>query len=201
MSSMTSGKWKSYLFMGVVCLLVVGCKQQTPKETTEPVAEKQEAHEAHEGHEALESAHGQAADPHQMGATAPAPKIPKKVVVSEEVKNKWESVKLAVKDKSSGASTSYEVAPNSEFEIPQSTIKVTIGAFMPDFTMDAETFTSLSAEPNNPALQVSISEGGEEKYSGWLFSRYPEMHAFEHEKYGITLEDTFSAGGAAEEKI
>jgi hypothetical protein len=169
-------KWRFYLFIGLGCLLITGCKQKTPEET-KPVAIEHEStgHEGMMGHEGM--------------GDIDIPKIEKQVVVPEAVKTKWTSVSIAVTDKSSGKSVSYQVKPNSEFEIPNTHLKLKIGAFLPDFSMGGGEITSQSTEPNNPALQVTINERDVEKYSGWLFSKFSDVHAFEHEKYSIVLED------------
>jgi hypothetical protein len=172
------------LMLGLFCLIICSCEQQSKKEV-------QPAKESHEG---LGSGHGMDMGQHEMAMS----KTEKQVIVPDEVKQKWTTVSISVKDKISGESTNYEVKPDSEFEIPQTNLKIKIGAFLPDFTMDTGLITSASAEPNNPALQVTISESETEKYQGWLFAKFADVHAFEHEKYSITLLDNFNNSGAVD---
>lgn len=114
------------------------------------------------------------------------------VEVSDEVKKKWHEVSIHVRDKKSGTSKHYKVKMNSDFEIPGTDLSVKVGAFLPHFTMPTGgKIASVSSEPKNPALQVVINEKDKEQYRGWLFSKFPEMHAFEHEKYAISLDDDF----------
>lgn len=114
------------------------------------------------------------------------------VEVSEEIKNKWKEVSIHVRDKKSGVSEHYKVQINSDFKIPNTDLNISVGEFLPHFTMPSGgKITSASSEPQNPALKVVINEKDEEKYSGWLFAKFPEMHAFEHEKYVISLDDDF----------
>ncbi len=186
---LTGYKYNSLFFIGLICFLLTACKQDTPKSAE---------HAADNPHGKLESSnqpHGDLGAAHQQGQGIPgmgtSPKTTKTIVVPDSVKGKWSSVSIAVKDKSSGKSTSYDVKLNSEFEVPSTKLKVKIGDFLPDFSMGVDKITSESAEPNNPALHVTITEDGAEKYKGWLFAKYTEMHAFEHEKYAITLENKF----------
>jgi hypothetical protein len=176
-----NGKWKFCLLAGLACLLTIACNQKAPQETKSVTKDR----------EGVKPTHQLDASLHQKGMAMPKTTT-KQVITPEEVKNKWTTVSIVIKDKSSGASVSYKVKPDSVFEIPETNFKLKIGAFLPDFTMDAERITSLSAEPNNPALQVTIYEGEAEKYRGWLFSKFADMHAFEHERYSIILEDKFT---------
>ena len=122
----------------------------------------------------------------------PKRKSTRTVEVSEEVKKKWKQVNIYVRDKQSGKTEHYTVKMHTDFKIPHTDLDVKVGDFLPHFTMPSMgKITSASNEPNNPALQVVISEKGEEKYSGWLFANFPEMHAFEHEKYAIGLDNNF----------
>jgi hypothetical protein len=114
------------------------------------------------------------------------------VEVPEEVKEKWKEVSIHVRDKKTGESKHYKVQVSGDFKVPGTDLDIKIGNFLPHFTMPTGgKITSASNEPNNPALQVTISENNEEKYRGWLFANFPEMHAFEHEKYAITLDKDF----------
>ncbi|MGO9612170.1 MAG: DUF2155 domain-containing protein [Dissulfurispiraceae bacterium] len=115
------------------------------------------------------------------------PKVTKAIVVPEEVKGKWSKVKLIVQDKSSGKKTEYTVKLGSELEIPGSGLKVAVGQFLPDFTMDNDTITSKSNEPNNPAVRIEVFEKGQSIYKGWLYAKFPQIHPFEHQKYGLSL--------------
>ncbi|MBF0320020.1 MAG: DUF2155 domain-containing protein [Nitrospirae bacterium] len=109
------------------------------------------------------------------------------IVVPDNVKGKWESVKLSIVDKKTNKTQAVNVKLGSEYKIPDSSITIKAGAFLPDFRMDSLTITSVSAELNNPAVNVTITESGKELFKGWLYSKYPDVHPFEHDRYAITL--------------
>ncbi|MFZ5996107.1 MAG: DUF2155 domain-containing protein [Nitrospirota bacterium] len=130
------------------------------------------------------------------GAPAPmaphgnaGPKVEKKIIVPNEVKGKWSKVKLVLEDKTTKKSDEYTVKIGSDFELPNTNLKVKVGEFLPDFRMDGTTLTSGSANPNNPAVRVEVFEGGKSVFKGWLFAKFPTMHPFEHPKYALTLKE------------
>ncbi len=109
------------------------------------------------------------------------------VSVPESVRGKWASVVLQIENKKSATRADQVVALHSEYTIPGSTLRIQIGDFLPHFTMDAGVITSLSNETRNPAVHVTIFDGPEEIYRGWLFQRFPSVHPFQDERFGIQL--------------
>ncbi len=135
--------------------------------------------------------------PQQPMVTQGAGMVPKgglKIVVPESVKGKWSGVKLVVTDKIAKKSQEYEVKLNSDFKIPNSNLKITVGEFLPDFKMGAEGITSSSNNPNNPAVNVKVFEGDKEIFKGWLYSNFPNIHPFEHPKFGLGLKEGVKKG-------
>jgi len=131
----------------------------------------------------------QAPMPPHGDAAGMAPKVEKTIVVPAEVKGKWSKVVLDVVNKESKKSGEYTVRLNSEFKIPSTDLKIKVGDFLPDFRMNGNTLTSASNQPNNPAVKVEVFEGGKSIFKGWLYSKYPTMHPFEHPTYAITLKE------------
>ena len=107
--------------------------------------------------------------------------------IPEGVKGVWVSAVVTIQDRSKGNSEDITIPLNSEYKIADSNLKLVVGDFLPDFRMEGSTITSSSSEPNNPAVQIVILEGEEEIFAGWLYSRFPAIHPFQHEKYSITL--------------
>ncbi len=109
------------------------------------------------------------------------------IVVPEGVKGTWVSAVVIIEDKSNRKSEDVTVPLNSEYKIADSDIKLVVGEFLPDFRMEGSTITSSSSEPNNPAVQMKVFEGEDEIFAGWLYSRFPAIHPFQHERFAITL--------------
>ncbi len=128
------------------------------------------------------------------GAGVMMPPGETKVIVPEAVKGKWDAVKLIVEDKIAKKSSEITVKLNSEYNIPNSNLKIKVGEFLPDFKMDGLTITSSSNEPNNPAVRVIVYENGKEIFKGWLYSKFPTIHPFQHDKYGLTLKEGIKKG-------
>ncbi len=122
------------------------------------------------------------------------PKGELKIVVPDSVKGKWSAVKLVVEDKSTKKQQEYTINLNSDFKIPNSDLKIAVGDFLPEFRMDADTITSASNTPNNPAVRIKVFEGSKEIFKGWLYSKFPTIHPFEHPKYALFLKEGIKKG-------
>ncbi len=125
------------------------------------------------------------------GAPVDIPKIEGggTTVIPEIVMGKWKAVVLVVEDKGQKQSTEYTVPLGKDLALPNSQLVVQVLDFLPDLTIAASTFTSVSNEPNNPAVHVTIREGDKEIFKGWLFSLFPTIHPFQHAQYGVTLKE------------
>ena len=109
------------------------------------------------------------------------------VSLPAEVKGKWKSIKITVEDKNKKSKKDYTIAVGAGQDIPGSKLNVKVLEFVPSFVMQGLNITSASAEPNNPAAKVVISDGGKEVFKGWLFQKFPTTHAFSHPEYAVTL--------------
>jgi len=142
------------------------------------------------------SPEGQQAPVH--GAMMPGGKA--QVTVPDFVKGKWSAAKIIIEDKATKKRHEYTVKLNSDFPIPNSNLKLSIGEYLPDFKMEGFSLTSVSNDPKNPALAVMIFENDKKifpapgKEWGWLFEKVPTIHPFEHEKYGIILKEGIKKG-------
>ena len=111
------------------------------------------------------------------------------------VKGNWTGAIIVVEDKTTRAKQEYTVKLNSDFKVPNTNLKIHTGDFLPDFRMNGLTLTSASNQPVNPALSIRVFENNKQIFPapgrewGWLFSKVPSIHPFEHQKYGITLKE------------
>ena len=116
-----------------------------------------------------------------------APPVEKMVVVPDAVKGSWKAVKVEVEFKEKKSKKAFTVPLNSEFKVPETDLTLKIGNFLPHFSMAADQITSSSNNPENPAAQLEVFQGGKEIFHGWLFSKFPAVHPFTHDKYGVAL--------------
>ncbi|MCI0469695.1 MAG: DUF2155 domain-containing protein [Nitrospirae bacterium] len=118
-------------------------------------------------------------------------KVERKVVVPNSVKAEWVSVKFAFEDKTTKKMSEYSVKIGSDFNLPGSSLKISVGEFLPDFkiTENETVITSGSNEPKNPAVRVEVFENGKSIFKGWLYSKFPAVPPFEHQRYGLSLKE------------
>ena len=126
---------------------------------------------------------GMPGSPHGEGG----PPVEKKIIIPDAVKAGWKAVKVEVEYKEKKSKKQYTVPLNTEFKVPDSDLTLKVGGFLPHFTMAADQITSGSNNPENPAAQIEVFQGGKEIFHGWLFSKFPAVHPFQHEKYGLAL--------------
>ncbi|MBI5631891.1 MAG: DUF2155 domain-containing protein [Nitrospirae bacterium] len=165
---------------GIALVLSFGaCKK---KEEKPQVPQAGEQGQLPPGHPPMPGAQGG-----QGGQQVTMPKGQTTVSLPDAVKGKWKAVVLVVEDKGSKKKSEYTINVNSDFKVPGSNLKLAVSEFIPDFKMDGLTITSLSNEPNNPAVGLKVLEDEKEVFKGWLYSKFPAIHPFEHPKYAIML--------------
>ncbi len=112
-----------------------------------------------------------------------------KIIVPDDVRAKWKGVILTVMDRETMDAMDYTVAVGGKLAIPGSKIEVQAGEFLPDLKIDGNVYTTSSPDLLNPAIRVLITEDGKEIFKGWLFQKFPSVHPFKHQKFGITLKE------------
>ena len=166
---------------GIISILVIAClamslvvftgckKDSAPINTGAPAGQLPADHPKTEG----------AGEPYIAPVT--------EIVVPDNVKGKWASVVLTIEDKAAGKKSDVTVKLGDTYTIPDTKINIKVGEFIPDFKMTGPTITSNSADPNNPAVHVTITENDQEVFKSWLYSQFAAIHPFQHEKYAVTL--------------
>jgi hypothetical protein len=128
------------------------------------------------------------------------PKGKAQIVVPDFVKGKWSAAKIIFEDKVAKTKHEYTVKLDNDFIVPNTNIKIFAGEFLPDFKMEGLSMTSVSNNPNNPALAVKVFENNKQIFPapgrewGWLFEKVPTIHPFQHERYGILLKEGVKKG-------
>lgn len=132
------------------------------------------------------------ASPPQHGT--PAQKTEFKVVVPPDVTEMWSKVTIVITDKKKNKQEEFSVKIGDDLKIPDSNLTVKIGPFLPDFKMTGSVITSSSNEPNNPSVGVAIFEDSTRVFPasgqwGWLYAKFPAIHAFQHERFALSLKE------------
>jgi len=156
-------------FVLLLLLSATGCQKKDPPPAIQPN---------------VESAHSRSESPRKEA----------KVVVPPDVAKRWKTVRIAVVDKTSVTQKTYTVPVGGKLALPSSGMTLEVEAFLPAFIMEGALLTSASNEPTNPAAKIRITENGMIIFKGWLFSKYPNTHAFMNPRYGFSLLDEATSG-------
>ncbi|NVO00249.1 MAG: DUF2155 domain-containing protein [Geobacteraceae bacterium] len=111
------------------------------------------------------------------------------VLVPDNVKGKWKSVKLSIMDKEQNKEGYVTIEVGKTMKVNGTNLVIKVESFLPHFIMDGTTLTSSTNTPKNPAVLVHITENGQDVFKGWLFTLYPNTHASQHARYGFGLID------------
>jgi hypothetical protein len=116
------------------------------------------------------------------------------ISLDPEIAAAWNGIRVHVVGRESGEGNMFEVALGETVALGDSGLTLTADVFIPDFVMDERGITSRSAETQNPAARVVISEEGMADYEGWLFAAMPEIHPYPHDRYQVLLIGGIPAG-------
>jgi hypothetical protein len=117
-----------------------------------------------------------------------APKVPTRLEVPPEVVKAWSGIRLKWKDSSKGKEGTLDVPLGGSAPLPDSDLQVRADVFLPAFTMTGDAITSSSIEPENPAARIAVVEKGDPVFEGWVFTRFPDVHPFQHPRFSLRLE-------------
>jgi len=129
-----------------------------------------------------------------VGGTMGSP-LNTEITVAPEIAAAWSGVRVQVVETETGDAQAFDVPLGETAVLGNSGLTLTAVAFVPDFVMDESGITSRSADPNNPAVRVVITEDGAADYEGWLFATMPGIHPYPHEQYRVLLVEGIPAGG------
>ena len=157
-------------FLVAILLAAPGCKRKQPKQSTPP----QDTQHAESGMQWMPQGHP------KMGEE-------RKVVIPDDIRNGWKAVRIEVLFKETKEKKRFDVPLDADFQIPGANLTLKAGPFLPEFQMGPEQISSASNKPQNPVVRAEVFEEGRKIFSGWLFSKYPDIHPFAHDKYGVRL--------------
>ena len=110
-------------------------------------------------------------------------------VVPPEVQGKWKAATFIIVDRERSGAEEVIIPLGGHHDLDGGKLRISAIEFLPDLRIDNNIYTSMSNDPNNPASRVVITEGGKEVFDGWLFAEFPQVHKFEHPRFGITLKE------------
>jgi len=132
-------------------------------------------------------------DEQTAAPVAKAPQPSARIVVPDFVQGQWQAVRITVFDKGAQKGETYLVNLGADTQITGSSVHFRVDNYLPAFVVDNKTMTSLSNEPTNPAVQITIFEGDRQIYQSWLFQNFPEAHSFQHPRFNFTLVEAIKA--------
>ncbi len=115
------------------------------------------------------------------------PRVPTRLEVPPAVQEAYSGIRLSWKDASNGKEGVLEVPLGGTAKLPGSSLEVRSDVFLPAFSMSQDAITSSSVEEENPAARIAVAENGQEIFGGWVFTRFPDVHPFEHKRYSLKL--------------
>lgn len=174
-----TGKLMVAAFAGFA-LITAGCgkeKAEAPKAETAPAAEQA----APAGHPPVEQA-----APQQPATDHSAIKSQKEVKLSKEVLAKWKEAKIEIADSTTGSKNTLTLKVGSTTDL-KGGHKLKLEAFVPDYAIADNHIESRSNEANNPAVLVTVLDGGNTIARGWVFLSFPEFNSFKSDRYSVAL--------------
>jgi hypothetical protein len=114
-------------------------------------------------------------------------KVPTRLEVPPEVEAAYSGVRLAWKDSGNGQQGVIEVPLGGAVKVPASELEVRGDVYLPAFSMAQEVITSSGVEESNPAARIAVAEKGTEIFAGWIFTRFPDVHPFQHPRFSLRL--------------
>ncbi len=201
----------SLIIASLLALLLIGCErsvepEQAPVENNSPEAPLITGNEAlPAGHPPIDVAPPAISASDPMPSNHPSideenpgsfddenfghPELSKseiKIIVPQEVQSSWQVVPLGVAI--DGENSKIQVEVGVPIRLEKGDLVLLVEAFLPSYTSDFNTITSVSNELENPAVMVQLKKSDEVVARGWVFQNLPEYNTFKHGTVVLTLE-------------
>lgn len=92
------------------------------------------------------------------------------------------------KEEPQGKIFSFPLRPGEVARLEGLNISVRVLQFIPDFTMNGSEIHSRSNEPNNPALQLEVTQSDGKQWKTWAFQNMPDFHGTPGLPYDVRFE-------------
>lgn len=168
------------------CILVfsfaMGCKksenQPLPKSSSAPVSNQGGTADGVKTDISLSNVHGSS-----------SAKTQKEVVVPDDVKKTWKRVVLVIEDKKTRKKMEHVVAIGSEIALADSSVKVKVLHFLPQFIIQDGKVTSVSNNPENPSVRLQVTDADKIIFDNWIYSKHTDIYTFDHPRFVIILKE------------
>jgi hypothetical protein len=114
-------------------------------------------------------------------------KTQKEVVLTDEMKAKWNEVQVAITDNANQRTETITLKVGSKVKLTEEGYFLTIDAFVPDYAIAESKIVSRSDEPNNPAMLVSLYENETQITRGWVFKDFAEFNSYSNSRFVLQL--------------
>jgi len=111
----------------------------------------------------------------------------RQVIVPDFVKGKWDAIVIRIEDRQGKETWEATVPIGKRLQLQGTPFEIEVQYFFPSFFMDDARITSVSNDPHNPAAKIVVYEDAKKIHDGWIFAAMPEVHAFNHPRYGLLL--------------
>jgi hypothetical protein len=174
-------------------MVVVGCSSGSKDEASAPAEGAPAETAADQGAEGLPADHP--AMPEGMDKMAAAIqkashaniKTQKEVVLTDEMKAKWNEVQIAITDNAKKRTEAITLKVGSRVKLTEEGYFLTIDAFVPDYAISESKIISRSDEPNNPAMLVSLHDNDTQITRGWVFKDFSEFNSYSNSRFELQL--------------
>jgi hypothetical protein len=109
-------------------------------------------------------------------------------ISQDEVISVFKKLTLRITDKHNNKSFEIVAPMGKKINIDNTSLAVEILEYYPDFVMGEDRgVVTKSLDERNPAAKVNIYKEEKIIFKGWLFAKFPDIHAFEDSDYDVKL--------------
>lgn len=114
-------------------------------------------------------------------------KAMKDVKLSDDVKKKWNEVKLEITDSSTKSKETVTAKVGGTVVLKRAGFTLKIDSLVPDYTIGDKFIETRSNEAKNPAVLVELLENGKMVAKGWVFKHLPEFNSYTDDRFPLAL--------------
>ena len=174
---------KKFFAAIVISAFLISCSQgvvdDKQQDSQAPAVQQETPANPHEGMQTGD----EQADPHANV------KKERKIAIPQAVSDKYKSLILEVKNTQENTTVQTDILIGQKAEVTGTPFTVEVEYYLPDFVIEADgTFTTRTADENNPVAKIKVYKFNEVYFDGWLFKNHPDEHgSFKDNLYSISI--------------